>query len=108
AAIGIGEPHPQPLAADADARIHADRVVVEPDDPFRRGRRRGPGADPTIAVLHRPSFHRSMPRWCRPVYRRGNGFARPGIETASPAARERLAAGTAGRLLAPPYRLRIR
>ena len=38
--------------------IHPQRVVVEADNAFRRRRRRRPGADPMLAVLHRflPSF----------------------------------------------------
>ena len=59
-AVGVRDPHPQPLAADADPRIQADRVVVEAGDAFRRGRSRRPGADPTFVAWH--DHPRFLPR----------------------------------------------
>src|ERR1700719_1631456 len=52
-AIGIRYAHAQPVAADADARVHAQRVVVEADNTFRPRRRCRPGADPVLVARHR-------------------------------------------------------
>src|SRR5262249_41373303 len=51
-AIGVGDPYSQPFAADADARMHADRVIVEAGEALCRRRRRRPGPNPFIAAAH--------------------------------------------------------
>src|SRR5207244_12470781 len=51
-AIGVRYAHAQPAAAKADARHHAQRVIVEADDAFRRPRPCGPSADPMAAAWH--------------------------------------------------------
>src|SRR4029077_7492247 len=52
-AVGVRDPHPQSVAAEADARVHAQRMVVEPDNAFRWRRRRRPGSDPMSVAWHR-------------------------------------------------------
>ena len=72
-AIGIRDPHPQRVAAEAEARHHPQCVIVEPDNAFRWRRRRRPAADPMLVVLHR--FLRSaVAGSCRPLALAGNPF----------------------------------
>ncbi len=54
-AIGVRHPHPHGVAADTDARIHPQGVIVEAHTGFTRRRRGGPGADPMPVVVHRLS-----------------------------------------------------
>ena len=51
-AIGIRDPHPQPLAADADARVQPDRLIGETRDTFGRRRSSRPRSDPTFVAWH--------------------------------------------------------
>jgi len=74
-AVGVRDPHPHSVAAKADARIHAQRMVVEPDNAFRRRRRRRPGSDPmSVARQGCPPFYGVLAEYCRRSCLDRNGF----------------------------------
>src|SRR6185295_6337017 len=51
-AVRVRDPYPEGIPADADPRIHPQRVIVEPDAGLARRRRSGPGSDPMPVVVH--------------------------------------------------------
>src|SRR5262249_7360989 len=63
--VGVRDPHPQSVAAEADARIYAQRMVVESDNALRRCRRRRPVSDP-MSVAWQIALHSSVP-WFNPA-----------------------------------------
>ena len=52
-AIGVRQPQPQGIAADTDAWVHPQCVIVETHAGVTRRRRSSPGAHPMPVVVHR-------------------------------------------------------